>query len=625
MSEKRIPENLPVQVRAAKVDSFDYEKRTVTFALSSETPVSRWYGDEILDHSSGCIDTTRLDRGIALLFNHDPNQQLGRIESYDVRDSKLYVTARFGAGALAQEKLNDVRDGILVDASVGYIPSDYEFTEGRSGKPDTVRWTRWMPAEGSLTTIPADCTVGVGRAAEIPPGTPVFPVRSLSSPKNFTPAAAENTEVRNMPEPTTAIPDNAAELALRNLEELDVVHSSYPEIFTAAKRSEFAKAKRSADEARKFVLEEMGKRSSDAAVPAAGSPGVQVTLDASEKRDKTEVLGGCIRAFAAVKGRSVREAAQFAERNFKDPIVARALSASAAQDGGFSIPEDVLPGVLELLRPASVVRSLNPTVLPMPNGQLTQNRLTSGTGFQYIGENKAAPVTSAKAGQMKLSAKKGAALLPISNDLIRYGGSQYNVAVTSDLVRAVAQGEDIAFIRNTGSSYSPRGLRWLANAANVIAANGTVNLANVTNDLGKLHLALRQANIAFTRPGYIMSPRTEFYLMTVRDGLGNFAYRAEMLTGKLFNNPYRVTTQIPENLTDGTQSELYFVDFAEVVIGETMAMTFETSTEASYTDGSTTISAFQNDQTLVRVLVEHDINVNYDKAIAVLTGVTWGV
>lgn len=426
-------------------------------------------------------------------------------------------------------------------------------------------------------------------------------------------------------QPNPAIPDNAAELALRNLEELDAVHSSYPEIFTAAKRTEYAKAKRTADEARRFVLEEMGKRSADSSVPASGSSAAQVTVDAADKRDKTEVLGGCIRAFAAVKGRSVREAAQFAQTAFKDPVVARALSASTAQDGGFSIAEDVLPGVLALLRPVAVVRSLNPTVLPMPNGNLTQNRLTSGTGFQYIGENKPAPVTAAKGGQMKLSAKKGAALLPVSNDLIRYGGSQYNTAVTSDLIRAVAQGEDIAFIRNNGSQYSPRGLRWLANAANVIAANGTVNVQNVTNDLGKMWLALRKANIPFSRCGWIISPRTEYYLMNVRDSLGNFVFRAELLTGKLFTYPYRVTTQIPENLTDGTQTEIYFADFGEVVIGETLAMTFETSQEASYTDGSgNTISAFQNDQTLVRVLVEHDINVNYDTAIAVLTGVTWG-
>jgi hypothetical protein len=40
-------EALPVQHRAAKVDSFDYDKRTVTFALTSETPVERWYGQEI--------------------------------------------------------------------------------------------------------------------------------------------------------------------------------------------------------------------------------------------------------------------------------------------------------------------------------------------------------------------------------------------------------------------------------------------------------------------------------------------------------------------------------------------------------------------------------------------------
>lgn len=634
MSEKRIPEALPVQYRAYALRAEQSgEGAAVPLSFSSDRPVQRqYYGglwwNEVLGHDKGEVRTERLQQGLTLLVEHDPKLRAGRLENGEIRAGEGRGEAYFGTTEFARTTKQEVDDKTLRYVSVGYIVHQMERVQDADPADDededylgTYRVSDWEPVEVSLVSVPADPSVGVRRAVD---GLPQYPVRGLRAPKLPNPAPAETTEVRKM-EPNTAPAENAAEIALRNLEELDVVHASYPEIFTAAKRTEFARAKRTPDEARKFVLEEMGKRSASSSVSPAASPAAAVTADELDRRDKTVVLGGCIRAFAAVKGRSVREAVQYAQTVFKDGAVVRALSASTAQDGGFTVTEDVLPGVLELLRPKAVVRSLGATTIPMPNGNLTQNRLTSGTGFQYIGENKPAPVTSAKGGQMKLSAKKGAALLPISNDLIRFGGNSFDVAVRNDLVRAVAQGEDIAFIRNNGTAYSPRGLRWLANAVNVIAANATVNLQNVTNDIGKLWLALRRANIQFTNPGFIFSPRTEYYLMNLRDSIGNFVFRAEMMTGKLFNYPYRVTTQIPENLTDGTQSEVYFVDFGEVVIGETMAMTFDISQEASYVDGSgTTVSAFQNDQTLVRVLVEHDINVNYDTAIAVLTGVTWG-
>jgi len=45
--------------------------RTLTFSFSSEQPVQRWFGDEILSHAPGAADLSRLNDGAALLFNHE--------------------------------------------------------------------------------------------------------------------------------------------------------------------------------------------------------------------------------------------------------------------------------------------------------------------------------------------------------------------------------------------------------------------------------------------------------------------------------------------------------------------------------------------------------------------------
>lgn len=307
-----------------------------------------------------------------------------------------------------------------------------------------------------------------------------------------------------------------------------------------------------------------------------------------------------------------------------DAPVTKALSASTVSEGGIVVPEQVAADIIPLLRPASAVYSLQPRIETMPSGVHTMPKIAGGAAAEYIGENDNAGKTEPTWGAVRLTAKKLAALLPLSNDWVRRASSGSDSSVRDDLVGAFAQRGDLAFIRGGGSQYSPKGLRYQALAGNVIPANATVNLANVTTDLGKLVLALANANVAFARPGWMMAPRTWNYLMTVRDANGNFAFRDELLQGRLWGWPFKWTTQIPVNLGGGTdESELYLADFADVVVGETESLMIDTSTEAAYFDGTNLQSAFSRDQTVIRGIVEHDIGIRQDACVAVLTAVKW--
>ena len=88
----------------------------------------------------------------------------------------------------------------------------------------------------------------------------------------------------------------------------------------------------------------------------------------------------------------------------------------------------------------------------------------------------------------------------------------------------------------------------------------------------------------------------------------------------------RLTTQIPTNLgAGGNESEIYFVNFADCYIGEDTTLSIAISTEASYKDaGGNTVSAFQRDQTLIRVISKHDFAPRHVESVAVGTGITWG-
>jgi len=167
LEERPLPPELGQrQFRRTKgaAGGYDAEAHTVTMAVSSEYPVQRYGGDEILSHAQGAIDLERLKDGIALLFNHDYNLHLGTSVGYELKDGVLRITNKFGTNPLAREKEQDVADKILKDVSIGYQPLEYDITEDKTGYR-TYTVTRWELYENSLVTVPADPTVGVDRNA----------------------------------------------------------------------------------------------------------------------------------------------------------------------------------------------------------------------------------------------------------------------------------------------------------------------------------------------------------------------------------------------------------------------------------------------------------------------------
>lgn len=331
-----------------------------------------------------------------------------------------------------------------------------------------------------------------------------------------------------------------------------------------------------------------------------------------------------IRCLAAGKGH-VDSAHKFSEKNFgSDDEVTKALAATDFVAGGAAVPPDFVEEIIEFLRPASVVRRLNPNVLPMPSGSLTMPKQTGGAAASYVGENTNIPPSEQTTGQIKLSFKKLVTLVPISNDFLRFAMPASDSMVRDDIVAAMSQRSDLAFIRGDGASDTPKGIRNLAASGNVFAANATVNLANVTVDLGKMVLALENNNARMLRPAWIFTPRTKQYLMTVRDGNGNYVFRDEMLGGNLWGYPYATSTQIPNTLGGGTESEVYLADMSEVIIGDSTNLLIDASSEAAYHDGANVQAAFSKDQTVIRAISEHDINLRHDFSVAVLTTVKWG-
>ncbi|WDH24101.1 phage major capsid protein [Pseudomonas chlororaphis] len=304
-----------------------------------------------------------------------------------------------------------------------------------------------------------------------------------------------------------------------------------------------------------------------------------------------------------------------------------ALSTVTPGAGGVLVPENFSTSVIESLRPKSVVRKMGAVSLPLNNGNLTMPRVLGNTQVTYLGTEEDISVTEMEFGDLKLSAKKAAAIVPISNDLLAYAGvnPRIDAQVSNDLAVSMGLSEDLYFIRGTGTGDAPKGLRYWAPAGNVLPAPTGATLAIVDLYLGSMMLRLEAANVDLAACGWLMSPRTLRWLQSLRDGNGNKAY-PEIDLGLLKGYPYALTTQIPNNLgAGGNESEIYFTNFGDCYIGEDTNLAIAISTEASYKDGAgNTVSAFQRDQTLIRVISKHDFGPRHVESVSVGTGITWG-
>ena len=416
------------------------------------------------------------------------------------------------------------------------------------------------------------------------------------------------------------------------LDRMDAIMAGIPdgEDMTADHQAQFEALKAEDDKvvADLARAEDLERRRAAAARPAAALPGLSNPAGApAQPVEKGLRFGAMVRALAAAGG-IPHIAAQIAESWGESGLFANQNMGSGAA-GGFLVPEDISSDFIELLRPASVVMAMQPLILPIPNGNLTMNRQTAGITASYVGEQQDILESSWAVGQVKLSAKKLTALTAISNDLLKFASTAADRMSRDDMVTSVALRTDLAFIRGAGTENSPRGMRFFhlgytaLAATNVLTMTTTPTLVTVTSDLGRLELALKNADVPMIRPGWLMAPRTEMFLMNLRDGNGNIAF-PEMANGKLRSKPYRITTQIPVNLGSGSDSELYLADFAQVIVGEAGGVEIAVSTEAAYKDASGTMqAAFSRDETIMRGIVQHDIGTRHLAAVAILTGVTW--
>jgi HK97 family phage major capsid protein len=330
---------------------------------------------------------------------------------------------------------------------------------------------------------------------------------------------------------------------------------------------------------------------------------------------------------------SLEKAAEFVENRFGDVVVARALNAGVTGEGGALIPQDFMADLIELLRANTAVRGASPMEVGMPMGNLTIPRLAGGATAAYQNELDDIAISQERFDDVNFVARKLTAMVPVSNDLIRRAPIGIEEVVRDDLVQTVARREDLAFLRGDGTDKGPVGMRHLVLPANLITVPAMPatpspgdGLTAILGGASAAILALQNGMSRMIRPTWIMAPTVARFIATARDQVGGFYFKDEIEAGKFEGYPIRLTQQIPTNLSVSTYtkgSEIYFCDMADFVIADTYNVVVDASDVASYNDGTGMVSSFQRDQSLFRVIAEHDCNMRHLQSLVVLLTQDW--
>ncbi len=588
--------------------AIDEASRTIALSFSSELPVERWFGTEILSHEQGSADLNRLNDGAPLLFNHDPDRIIGVVQTAMISNGRGVATVRFASTDAAQEMAAMVNDGIIRNVSFGY-----QILEMKEAPKGTFTATRWVPYEISLVSIPADPTVGVGRSddQQETPMTKVIRELPAIEAETTPPSKKQDIKMDTTVEVTAA--ENAA--TAKERERISGI-SALARMFVGNDdlANTLIDSGKSLDEARAAFLEKIGARQK----PITGEE-AKIGMTSTELKQFS--FARVINALANPTDRHMQDAAAF---EFECSHAAQKTSKRQAQ--GIMIPYDVLHGqrdltvttaaeggntvatsllassFIDLLRSKMVVSGLGTQMLMGLTDFVAIPRQSSGASAFWVAEGVAPTESQQAFDQVTLAPKTLGAFTDFSRRLLLQSSIDVESFVKRDLASVIALEVDRAAIHGTGTAPQPRGIVATSGIGSV--AGGTNGAAPTYANIVALETAVAVSNADIGSLAYLTNTRVRGLLK--RTFVNTTGGETPVFTQDGMMNGYRaaVTNQVSNTLTKGTSvgncSAIIFGNFSDLIIGMWGGLDLTVDPYTFSTSGTIRIVAMQDVDVAVR-------------------------
>jgi len=632
MQRKTIQTGVMRRTAVIERGAVDEEARTVELAFSSEAPVERWFGNEILDHGPGSVRLGRMEDGGPLLVDHRGADHVGVVESVSIGSDRVgRALVRFGSSARASEIFRDVVDGIRRKVSVGYRIYRMVLEEtGQDG--ETYRVTDWEPLEISLVAVPADPSVGVGRSAGGEQFETIVERNMNDDDKHTDQGPTEATRSAGGPEPAghqridldrhieearraelqriTDIETLGNELDQRDLARQHIAEGKSLDEFRAALLKRIGKAKPAASPELGLTEREARRFSFLRAIHALANPGDRRAQEAAAfEREVSEAvakkLGREQRGFIVPD--SLR--ANLDPRVLREPqrlvvpvdVLKRDLTVGTATAGGHTVATDLMAqDFIDLLRNRTVVFA-RATRLADLVGNVAIPRQTGGATAYWVTEGNAPTESQQAFDQVTLSPNTVGAFTDFSRKLILQSSMDVEAFVRRDLATVLGLEIDRTCINGSGSGAQPVGILNTTGIGSV--AGGTNGAAPTWAHIVTLETEVAQDNADVGSLFYITNTKVRGKLKQTEKASGTAQFVWGDGAEPLNSYGALVTNQVPSNLTKGTGSGLsaiIFGNLADLLVGLWSGLDLLVDPYTASTTGTVRVVAMQDIDIAVR-------------------------
>ena len=449
-----------METRVFQIGEIRADTMTADATLSTEFPVRRYDGEEVLSHDPSAVDLSRAP--LPLIVGHDGGKlPVGVVESLRIEGKSLKGVLRFSKSAT--DIWEDVKDGILRNLSIGY-----QILERAKTKTGYVA-SKWMPYECSLVAAGADPAAGIGREL----------IKTLGGNKTM--------DKNDLLKERKICTDKMIELAGR------------AELSSEDKES-FDRHKDAVEkyDERLAMLEDVDKYRKDEfkRVPAM------------DKKESREILPG-----VPVSDRSYRGMFGEPHRDEEEIRTFRTQLSGLPSGGGFAVPEplaaawmtDAMPE--ELIRPRASVYPMTSQSLSIPGwdwSDMSAGKCFGGFEIEWLAEEGTGTPQTGKLRKLEMSARKGALLCDCSQELAD-DGVNFTAQLEKALKKSLAYGLEEAF---TNGAVGPLGVTNDAARIEIspeTGQSGSINFENVTKLYSRMYAGGRR-NCVFLASDTLMAP-----------------------------------------------------------------------------------------------------------------------
>lgn len=606
-------EPITLDYRAMHLDdkAIDEKSRTVRVGVSSEEPVKREFGMEVMDHSKENMNLEFLNSGRApLLLDHDMEKQIGVVESVELDENarRLRASVRFGKGEQASEVFDDVVDGIRQNISVGYrVDKKVE----REDDPEDHYRVATTPMEISIVSIPADQSslVGVGRSSsETLKSTILIKEKDMS----------ENIDL-------DAVRAEAAKSASKNAKDIMTLARKH----NKADLGEDAIGRGvSIEQFRGELLDVIGN-DKPLETPAD-------VIDAPVKEKREYSLGRMIRSQITGK----RNEASF-EHELSDEIAKRTgkdpqgfyvpgfawgqrsgvmTTAATGAISGEAVTDNFVPTIqrpdmfIEALRARQVLSGLGATYIPGLTNRVRMPKISTGATAAFVEEAGDVADQSQADDSVTLQPRTLGAYADISRLLMLESVPAIEQVVQDDLLRSVADAIELAAINGSGSSGNPTGILNTSGVNDLDISAGTDVAALTWADITDLVKLVEEDNgvVNANALGFLTNSKVKSKMAnTVKVASTDSVMLLNDPWNSLYGYPIAFSSNVPSNLNPGDggtdASAMIFGDFSQLMIGLFGAPSIQVNPYTGQLAGTVRISIHQEVDVAVRNAVSFAI------------------